>query len=491
VRVTDGVVNTDASINITVNEVNVAPVMTNPGNRTVAWGNALSFTLSATDADIPANVLAYSISAGSLTGMSLNSSTGGFSWTPTSDQVGTPTVTFRVTDDGTGNLYDEETITITVGKRATTLVYSGDASKQYSDPAALKATLTDNGGGSLQETPISGKSVSFTLGSQSTSATTNSSGLAQIDLILTQAPGSYTVDSSFAGDDLYLPSSDSDPFTITKEDARVDYTGLLYVCTPSISATSAEVTLRATILDITAVSGDPASDPDGGDISNANVTFYVNGDNEGTFPVELVMVGNTLVGSASTKVTLAIGDYDIDIVVNGYYTRSERSAAIEVVAPTPNSISGGGYLTLTASNGQYPGQNGTKTNFGFNIKYNKNLKNVQGHVNIIFRNAGHVYQIKTTATDTLAVDPKDPNALKASFTSKATLTDVTNPLAPINLGGGYQVQIAVTDRGEPGNQDSIAITLWNGNKLLFSSNWNGIKTIEQVLDGGNLQVRGS
>jgi hypothetical protein len=36
----------------------------------------------------------------------------------------------------------------------------------------------------------------------------------------------------------------------------------------------------------------------------------------------------------------------------------------------------------------------------------------------------------------------------------------------------------------------IGITVWNKNGgLWFSNNWNGQKTIEQVLVGGNLVVR--
>ena len=47
--------------------------------------------------------------------MSIDANTGAFSWTPTEGQGGlTPSVTVTVTDDGTGNLIDSETFTITV-----------------------------------------------------------------------------------------------------------------------------------------------------------------------------------------------------------------------------------------------------------------------------------------------------------------------------------------------------------------------------------------
>ncbi len=46
----------------------------------------------------------------------------------------------------------------------------------------------------------------------------------------------------------------------------------------------------------------------------------------------------------------------------------------------------------------------------------------------------------------------------------------------------------MTDKGEPGSNDTIGITLWNGNTLVFSSEWTGAKTLEKQIDGGNLVV---
>ena len=47
---------------LTVNEVNVAPVLESIGDKNVDEGNLLSFTLSASDADLPANTLVFSAS---------------------------------------------------------------------------------------------------------------------------------------------------------------------------------------------------------------------------------------------------------------------------------------------------------------------------------------------------------------------------------------------------------------------------------------------
>lgn len=76
----------------------------------------------------------------------------------------------------------------------------------------------------------------------------------------------------------------------------------------------------------------------------------------------------------------------------------------------------------------------------------------------------------------------------ADLRSKANLTDVTDPLNPISLGRNLTLQITMTDKGEPGSSDSLGITLWGGPKLLFSSEWTGSRTVERIIDGGNIVV---
>src|SRR5687767_683196 len=51
VRASDGVANSDRTLTITVNNVNQAPVLTQPANMTVNEGATANQTLTATDAD--------------------------------------------------------------------------------------------------------------------------------------------------------------------------------------------------------------------------------------------------------------------------------------------------------------------------------------------------------------------------------------------------------------------------------------------------------
>jgi hypothetical protein len=64
-------------------------------------------------------------------------------------------------------------------------------------------------------------------------------------------------------------------------------------------------------------------------------------------------------------------------------------------------------------------------------------------------------------------------------------------LAPVSVDGNATLQVTMTDMGEPGLSDKIAITVWNKDGGLWvSSNWNGTTTVEQKLGGGNLKVHG-
>jgi hypothetical protein len=144
---------------------------------------------------------------------------------------------------------------------------------------------------------------------------------------------------------------------------------------------------------------------------------------------------------------------------------------------------------MDSSVGQYAGTPGTKTNFGFNVKYNKSGRKLQGKLNLIFRSGGHKYQVKGNAMRTLAVNDANEDPRTAVYTGKANLADITDLDNPISLGGNLTIQVKLTDQGEPGNEDTIGFTVSDSDGLiLFSSNWDGTQTAEQLLGGGNLIV---
>ena len=111
ITVSDGIDIDYEVITVTVNEVNLPPVLNPIGPKTINEGALLQFTITASDPDLPAQTLTYSAS-NLPSGATFNPTTRVFSWTPTSGQAGVyPSVHFEVTD---GVLTDSEDITITV-----------------------------------------------------------------------------------------------------------------------------------------------------------------------------------------------------------------------------------------------------------------------------------------------------------------------------------------------------------------------------------------
>ncbi|MBL9173130.1 MAG: putative Ig domain-containing protein, partial [Verrucomicrobiales bacterium] len=103
------------SFNITVNEVNSAPVLAKPADRTLNESTSLSVTLSATDADVPAQTLTYGLASGP-TGLTVGAA-GAVSWTPSEAQgPGTYTVSVKVTDGGSPPMSTTNSFVVTVNE---------------------------------------------------------------------------------------------------------------------------------------------------------------------------------------------------------------------------------------------------------------------------------------------------------------------------------------------------------------------------------------
>lgn len=313
-------------------------------------------------------------------------------------------------------------------------------------------------------------------------------------------PGNRTVTAFFEDVDSNFEVEDATTtLVIQKEDARATYTGPMFVGTSSSTSSTANVTLSATIQDISAVTGSTDLDP--GDIRNATVSFIDRDAGNALLcsPMSIVPLdpANPQTGTATCSWAANLGsadskNYRVGIVVNNYYTRNDPADDTVVTVSKPigtNFITGGGYLQLASSAGQYAGDPGSKNNFGFNVKYNKSKTNLQGNLNTIIRRGARMYQLKSTNMISLAVQTTTVGGT-ATFQSKANLQDVTDPTAPpIPVSGNGSLTVTMTDNGEPGASDKIGITLHdNGGALLFSSEWSGTKTVQKLLKGGNLVV---
>jgi len=94
----------EETFKVTVNEVNTAPLLDEIGDKVVNEGGTLVFTATASDSDLPANVLAFSLTDDAPEGAAIEPETGLFTWTPTEAQgPGVHAVTVAV-DDGNGGI---------------------------------------------------------------------------------------------------------------------------------------------------------------------------------------------------------------------------------------------------------------------------------------------------------------------------------------------------------------------------------------------------
>jgi hypothetical protein len=134
--------------------VNAPPVLAPIGDQTVAEGQTLTFTLSATDAN-PGETLTFG-AANLPPGASFDAATATFTWTPGYDQAGFyPGVEFTVTDNGVPIALDVELIAITVGNTNRPPVFDqlGPQAVNEYDTVSFRVSATDPDGDAVTIVP--------------------------------------------------------------------------------------------------------------------------------------------------------------------------------------------------------------------------------------------------------------------------------------------------------------------------------------------------
>ena len=124
VKVTDNgtpALSDSRSFTVVVNEVNVAPVLATISDRTNYIGTIVSVTATASDSDIPANTLTFSLGTNAPAGAAIDPNSGLFQWTIPGPNSSTNTITVLVTDNGSPSRSSSQTFTV-VGRIATSPV---------------------------------------------------------------------------------------------------------------------------------------------------------------------------------------------------------------------------------------------------------------------------------------------------------------------------------------------------------------------------------
>jgi hypothetical protein len=191
----------------TASVANVKPSVNAGPDTTSDWGRPVQFNGQATDpgsADQATLQYTWTFGDGS------PSASGGPSVLHSYATPGDYVATLKVCDkDGA---CDSSTRSIHVTKRDTTLGYTGPVASAPSKTVTLTANLVDEYG-----QPVVGKKVTFALGAQTATGTTDSTGKATVSVKLGQKPGSFPLSVTFpAGDAKYYDSADSATFVIGK-----------------------------------------------------------------------------------------------------------------------------------------------------------------------------------------------------------------------------------------------------------------------------------
>ncbi|GGH12871.1 putative Ig domain-containing protein [Paenibacillus segetis] len=207
VRVSDGALTAEEQITVTVLEVNEAPVLAAIGDKTINEETLLTFTVIATDADLPANMLTYSL-VGAPAGASINPVTGVFTWTPTEAQgPGSYTFTVRVSD---GMLIDSEQITVTVNDVNAAPELAAIGNKTINEGALLTFTAT--------ATDLDSAILTYSLVNAPTGASINAmTGVFTWTPTEAQGPGSFTFEVVVSDGAL----TDEEEITVTVNEVNI------------------------------------------------------------------------------------------------------------------------------------------------------------------------------------------------------------------------------------------------------------------------------
>ena len=214
VRVTDNgspALSDSQSFTVTVAEKNVSPSLAEIADQTVTEGGIVQFTASATDGDVPAQTLTYSLDSGAPSGASINPSTGRFTWTTTeTDGPGVYTITVRVTDDGSPALSDSESFTVTVNEKNAAPVLADIGDQTVTEGATVRFTALATDG----DVPTQSLTYSLDAGAPAAASINADTGLFTWTTAEADGPGVYTITVRVT-DDGSPALSDSESFTVT------------------------------------------------------------------------------------------------------------------------------------------------------------------------------------------------------------------------------------------------------------------------------------
>ena len=272
--------------------------------------------------------------------------TGHVSYSTSSLSVGTHTITATYTSDGPDFVGSTGNLVQVVNKARTTLVYDGQTTADFHDPAILSARLTRTDDGA----PISGEPITFTMAAESCAGSTAAGGTAVCAIVPSEAGGTYTLSAGFGGDGDYLAAAVDQPFIVTREETATLLTG------PTVILQGHPVTLGARLLEdgVVPISGRTLTLTLGtGTASQACTTGPTDASGNASCAIGSVAVG---LGPEPVQASFAGDPYDLPSAASG--------SAIVFAFPTRgvfvvgNQTVAGGASSVTFWGAQWAQRNG-------------------------------------------------------------------------------------------------------------------------------------
>ncbi|THJ19742.1 MAG: tandem-95 repeat protein, partial [Nitrospira sp. CG24D] len=336
VVVSDGVVTASETIQVTVGEANAAPVLTAIGNQSIDEGQLLTFTAPATDTDLPANSLTFSLANGASglvpAGATINGSTGVFSWIPTEAQ-GPNSYTFDVVvSDGTAT--DVETIQVTVGEVNAAPVLNAIGNHTVNEGQLLTFTAT------ASDSDLPAQALTFSLAGTvpAGAAIDATTGVFTWTPTEAQGPGTFSFDVVVS--DGVVTASETIQVTVGEANAA-----------PVLTAIGNQSIDEGQLLTFTA----PATDTD---LPANSLTFSLANGASGLVPAGATINGSTGVFSWIPTEAQGPNSYTFDVVVSDGTATDVETIQVTVgevnAAPVLNAIGNhtvneGQLLTFTAT----------------------------------------------------------------------------------------------------------------------------------------------
>lgn len=201
------------TFNVTVWEVNKAPVLSVPASQSVNEDQAVSLQASATDADLPANTLTFSL-LNPPAGMSIALTNGLISWTPSEAQGGTTNVISVVVRDSNPDAWMDPVLattnifTLIVAELNSSPVLPAQTNRSIVEGIALTVT---NG---ATDADLPANSLTYALTAGPTNATISAAGVISWIPTEAQGPGAFTF-TTMVTDNGSPARSATNEFTVT------------------------------------------------------------------------------------------------------------------------------------------------------------------------------------------------------------------------------------------------------------------------------------